>query len=81
MANHTKQLNNTVSLSKREYLRLRQESLAYRKIAAKIFEIPLRDSVGEAVADFRAANLYTNEFLADLGDGLRKSSYGKKHAN
>ncbi|MFA4831024.1 MAG: hypothetical protein WC862_01845 [Patescibacteria group bacterium] len=81
MANHTKQLNNTVTLPKQEYLRLKQEAGAYRSMAAKVFALPFRDPVGDVVADFRAADLYTDEFLTDLEDGLHKSSYTKKYAN
>ena len=29
----------------------------------------------EVVKDFREANFYTEEFLKDLKDGLKKSSY------
>ena len=36
---------------------------------------------GEVVADFRVADLYTDEFITDLEDGLRKSSYAKKYAH
>jgi len=81
MANQTKQLNDTVTLLKQDYLRLKQEAEAYRNMVAKVFELPLRDPVGEVVADFRATDLYTDEFLTDLEDGLRKSSYAKKYAH
>ena len=81
MANHTKQLNDAVTLPKQDYLRLKQEAEAYRSMAAKVFELPLRDPVDEVVADFRATDLYTDKFLTDLEDGLRKSSYAKKYAH
>ena len=81
MANHTKQFNNAITLSKQEYLRLKQQAQAYRALAAKVFEMPLRDPVAEVVADFKATDLYTKDFLADLEDGLRKSSYARKYAN
>lgn len=80
MANHTSQ-QSVVTLPTVEYLRLKQQAEAYRTMAARMFELPLRDSVGEVVADFRATGLYTDEFLIDLEDGLRKSSYAKKYAN
>lgn len=34
--------------------------------------------IKKVVADFKATNLYTKEFLTDLEDGLHKSSYVKK---
>ena len=81
MANHTKQFNNAITLSKQEYLRLKQQAQAYRALAAKVFEMPLKDPIAEVVTDFRTTGLYTKEFLADLEDGLRKSSYARKYAN
>lgn len=77
MANHTAQ----VTITKQEYLRLKKQSQAYLAMAARMFELPLRDPVDEVMADFRATNLYTGEFLKDLEDGLRKSSYAKEHGN
>ncbi|MBU2592358.1 hypothetical protein KKD61_02775 [Patescibacteria group bacterium] len=56
MANHTIQLNDPVTLSKQEYLRLKQQAQAYRTMAARMFELPLRDFIDEVVADFRATN-------------------------
>ncbi len=81
MANHTATINDSITLSKQEYLRLKKQARAYLAMTARMFELPLRDSVDEVVADFRATNLYTVEFLADLEDGLRKSSYAKRYAN
>jgi len=80
MANHTAQ-QNTITLSRPEYLRLKQQAEAYRTMTAKMFELPLRDTVSEVVSDFKSSDLYTDEFLIDLEDGLRKSSYAKKHAH
>lgn len=68
---------NTITLPKREYSRLKQQAKAYRDIIARMFEMPLRDTINEVVSDFRSSNLYTDEFLIDLEDGLRKSSYAK----
>lgn len=76
MSNHTTQ-QSVVTLPQREYSRLKQQAKAYRILIAKMFEMPLRDSVDEVVSDFRSTNLYTDEFLIDLEDGLRKSSYAK----
>ena len=80
MSNYTKQIKDAVTLSKQEYLSLKQQAQAYRALAAKVFELPLKDPITE-VADFKTAGLYTKEFLADLEDGLRKSSYARKYAN
>jgi len=81
MTNRATQPKNTVILHKREYLRLKEQALAYRTLVTRMFELPLRDPIDEVVADFRATGLYTEEFLKDLEDGLRKSSYAKKYAN
>lgn len=81
MANRAAQLNDVVSLPKEEYLHLKQQAQFYRVMAARVFELPLRDPASDVVADFRATDLYEEEFLADLEDGLRKSSYAKKYAN
>lgn len=81
MVNHSIPVNDAITLSKQEYLRLKQQAQAYRIMAARMFELPLRDPIDEVVADFRATDLYTDEFLKDLEDGLRKSSYAKKYAN
>lgn len=81
MANHPKPMSDAIALPKQEYLHLKQQAQAYRIMAARMFELPLRDPVDEVVADFRATDLYTDEFLLDLEDGLRKSSYAKKYAN
>lgn len=81
MANHTAPQNDCITLPRQEYLRLMQQAGAYRMMASRVFELPLRDPIDEVVADFRATDLYTDQFLADLEDGLRQSSYAKKYAN
>ncbi|MEA3344527.1 MAG: hypothetical protein U9Q16_02525 [Patescibacteria group bacterium] len=81
MNNHTTKSKDVVTVPKQEYLRLKQQAKAYRSMAAKVFELPLKNIVNEVVADFRVTNLYTDEFLMDLDDGLRKSSYTKKYAH
>ena len=81
MINKTTAHKDSVTVSKREYLRLKKQSQAYLVMAARMFELPLRDPVDEVVADFQATDLYTDKFLADLQDGLRNSSYSKRYAN
>jgi len=71
------QSKESITLSKKEYLRLKKQAYAYRSIATKAFEWPLKGSVGEVVEDFKATGKYSTKFLADLEDGLKKSSYSK----
>jgi len=66
----------TITLPKNEYLKLKKESREYRRLSARIYETVV-DDIGNIVEDFRKTSLYTDEFLIDLEDGLRKSSYGK----
>lgn len=67
----------TITLPKSEYLKLKRESTEFRRLSARIFETAI-DDITNVVEDFRKTNLYTDEFLVDLEDGLRKSSYGKE---
>ena len=67
----------TIAIPKTEYRRLRREADAYRKIAGDLNSLILRDSVSEAVHDFKKTGLYTEGFLRDLETGLRRSSYGR----
>lgn len=69
---------NQVTLPKTEYERFKRQAEAYRTFAAKFFELTIGDSIEELVENFRQTNLYSEEFLADLVTGLRKSSYAKK---
>lgn len=66
-----------VTLPKTEYEHLKRQAAAYRKFAAKFFDLIIKDPIGEIAADFRETNLYTENFLKDLESGLRKSSYAK----
>ncbi len=70
---------NTITLSMHEYARLKQEAHAYRVLATRVFELPLKDSIDQVVVDFKTTDLYSDEFLADLESGLRKSSYPQKY--
>ncbi len=81
MVSYITKSKSVITLSKEKYLRLKQEAEAYRIMVAKVFELPLRDQVDAVIADFKATDLYTKEFLMDLKDGLNKSSYSKKYAN
>lgn len=66
-----------ISLPKKEYQRLRRQAAAYRKLTENIFASVLRDPIKEVREDFRKTGLYTEAFLDDLDQGLRKSSFAK----
>ena len=68
---------NKIAIPKTEYRQLRRQADAYKKIAGDLSALILRDSVAETVNDFRKTELYAEEFLYDLENGLRKSSYAK----
>lgn len=68
---------NKVAIPKNEYKTLRRQANAYKKLMGKLFEEVIRDPVKEVVEDFRRTDLYAKEFLQDLEDGLRKSSYAR----
>lgn len=71
----------TITVPKKEYERLKMESQAYRRVASKVFEGLVNDSIEDVVGDFRKTNVYTEDFLRDLKSGLKKSSYAKKHGS
>ena len=66
-----------VTISEQEYKQLKRQGVAYRKLAAKLFQSVVKDDVASVVRDFANTDLYSKGFLADLEKGLRKSSYGK----
>jgi hypothetical protein len=67
-------MTNKILEKKVEYL---QKEMASMK---KLFLAGMKktNSPQEIVEDFKKTRLYTAGFLKDLGDGLRKSSYGKR---
>ncbi len=67
-----------ITISKTEYLRLKQQSAAYKRLASNFFQSMPKDSIETVVDDFRKTNLYSEEFLEDLESGLKRSSYAKK---
>jgi hypothetical protein len=67
----------TVSLPKTEYEKLQRQAFAYQALTQRLFEAVIKDPVADVVSDFRTTKLYTEEFLQDLENGLRKSSYAK----
>ena len=68
-----------ITIPRIEYVRLKREAQAYRRFAEQLFQTVVQYPIDDVVADFRKTNLYTEEFLADLEDGLRKSSYAKSY--
>jgi len=66
-----------VTIPKEEYQKLQQQSQAYQKLAARLFESIIKDPIRDVVQDFKDTGLYSKGFLADLETGLRKSSYAK----
>jgi hypothetical protein len=70
---------NQVTITKIEYSRLKREAKAYRRFVVQFFQTAILEPIEDVIEDFRKTNLYTKEFLLDLEDGLRKSSYAKSH--
>jgi len=66
-----------VTIPKIEYNRLKRESRVYRHFAAHFFQAAIGDPIDAVIKDFRNTAIYSGEFLQDLEDGLRKSSYSK----
>lgn len=66
-----------ITISKREYQKLKQQAKAYQKLTKHLFESLIQSPIETVVKDFRKTDLYTEEFLKDLEEGLRKSSYAK----
>ena len=66
-----------VTIPKEEYQKLQEQSQAYQKLAARLFELIIKDPIRDVVQDFKDTGLYSKGFLADLEAGLRKSSYAK----
>lgn len=67
----------TVTIPKQEYQSLKRQSEAYRAVATGRFEYIIRDSVETVMKDFEKTGLYNKKFLADLENGLRRSSVYK----
>lgn len=68
----------TIKIDKKEYKRLLKVESAYKKIVGEVYNTKLNDSLNDVVKDFEETKLYSTEFLKDLGDGLKKSTYFNK---
>ena len=64
----------TITISNKDYKKLVSRAKAYEKLAESIFVNVINDPVEDIVSDFRKTDLYTEEFLTDLEEGLKKSS-------
>jgi len=69
---------NKVAIPKIEYLRLKRRASAYQKLMGSFFQTAIREPIEDIVVDFKKTGLYTDAFLKDLEDGLRRSSRGKQ---
>jgi len=67
-----------VTLSKKEFKKLTSKANAYDKLAKSFFHNIVNEPVEIVVNDFKNTNLYSNAFIKDLEESLRKSSYVKK---
>ncbi|HMT12207.1 MAG TPA: hypothetical protein PKA39_11375 [Ignavibacteria bacterium] len=70
----------TVTISKKEYKKLVSQAKAYQKLAKGFFENVIKDPIDDVVLDFKKTGKYSNGFLEDLENGLRKSTYVKSKA-
>lgn len=66
-----------ITISKVEYQKLKQQAKAYQKLTKHLFGTLIQSPIETVVEDFRKTDLYTAEFLKDMEEGLRKSSYAK----
>jgi len=65
----------TITISKAEYEELKSQSFLYKKLASDFFESLKSNNLTNVMNDFKNTNLYSDEFLKELEDGLSKSSY------
>ncbi len=64
----------TITIDKEEYMSLKRDATAYRRMASTFFKKAISTPVADTISDFRNSNLYTESFLNDLESGLLKSS-------
>ena len=60
-----------VTIPKEEYQSLIRQANAYRKIASGFAAQVIETPVAQVLENFRATKKYSNEFIADLEDGLK----------
>ncbi len=67
-----------ISVPASEFHKLQKQAKAYQNLTGRLFEFIIQnDPISEVLADFKKTNRYSPEFLKDLENGLRKSSYSK----
>jgi len=71
----------SVTLSKKEFNKLVLKAKAYDMLARNFFKNKVNDPVDIVVNDFKKTNLYSEKFIKDLEEGLKKSSYNKRDEN
>lgn len=71
----------TITVPKNEYKQLKQQADVFRAFVGYFFASLVDDSPSAVVNDFRKTNLYTNDFLLDLEEGLADSSYFQNYGN
>jgi len=71
----------TITISKTQYQKLKSQAKAYEKIMATFFTQAIKNPISQVVDDFKKTKLYSQEFLIDLEEGLKKSSYSKYYKN
>lgn len=65
----------TITIPKEEYIQLKKIADAYKQIASNVFQNINQDSIDDIIKDFKDTDLYSDEFIDDLKNGLEKSSY------
>lgn len=72
----------TITLPKIEYLSLKKRAEAFDKMVAEInpsfFFVPVEKSRKKIISEFSKTKLYNKEFLKDLNQGLKRSSFFTK---
>lgn len=69
----------TITIPKSEYELLKSQAQIYRLIASDFFKTIGDDNLKNLISEFKDTDLYTDEFLLDLENGLAKSSYFKSN--
>ena len=69
----------TITIPISEYELLKSQAQIYRLIASDFFKTIGDDNLKNLISEFKDTNLYTDDFLLDLENGLTKSSYFKSN--
>ena len=64
----------TITIPKEEYELLKSQAQIYKIIASDFFKTIGNDNLKNLMSEFKETNLYSEDFLADLENGLSKSS-------